>query len=86
MAIEAIRAHGHRALVSRGWAGLGRGPDDDGPAAKAGSVSAALSTILTPQTRARAAAVAGAIRTDGAAVAAKLLLDMASRARPPVPA
>ena len=85
MAIEAIRAHGHRALVSRGWAGLGRG-HDDGPAATAGSVSAALSTTLTPQTRARAAAVAGAIRTDGAAVAAELLLGMASRARPPVPA
>jgi vancomycin aglycone glucosyltransferase len=43
------------------------------------SLPAALSTALTPETRARAAAVAGTIRTDGAAVAAALLLDAASR-------
>ena len=30
---------------------------------------------VTPETRARATAVAGTIRTDGATVAAKLLLD-----------
>jgi hypothetical protein len=51
-----------------------------------GAESAALRTALTPQTRARAAAVAGAIRTDGATVAATLLLDAVSRDRPPVPA
>ncbi|MFD6056930.1 MULTISPECIES: hypothetical protein [Rhodococcus] len=35
----------------------------------------ALTAALTPETGARAAAVAGTIRTDGAAVAATLLLD-----------
>lgn len=39
-----------------------------------------------PQTRARATAVAGTIRTDGAAVAATLLVDAGSREEPPVPA
>ncbi|MGH8793161.1 MAG: glycosyltransferase [Stackebrandtia sp.] len=39
------------------------------------SLSAALATALAPQIRARATAVAGTIRTDGATVAAKLLLD-----------
>ena len=43
-------------------------------------------TTTTPQTRERATAVAGAIRTDGATVAATLLLDAVSRERPPVPA
>jgi vancomycin aglycone glucosyltransferase len=50
------------------------------------SLSAALRTVLTTQTRARAAAVAGAIRTDGATVAAGLLIDAVGRGRPPVPA
>jgi vancomycin aglycone glucosyltransferase len=45
--------------------------------------SAALRTALTPETRARATAVAGAIRTDGATVAATLLIDV-SRERLPV--
>ena len=47
---------------------------------------AALKTALTPQTRARARAVAGTIRADGATVAAKLLLDAVSRDRAPVSA
>ncbi|WP_410659823.1 glycosyltransferase [Amycolatopsis sp. lyj-112] len=42
------------------------------------SLSAALATVLTPETRARAGAVAGTIRGDGATVAAKMLLDLAS--------
>ncbi len=50
------------------------------------SLSAALETALAPETRARATAVAGTIRTDGAAEAAKLLLDAVTRERPPVPA
>jgi vancomycin aglycone glucosyltransferase len=146
IAIGAIRAHGRRALVARGWAGLS--PIDDGDdclvigevnqqalfgrvaavvhhggagttstATRAGapqvvvpqwadqpyfagrvadlgigaadgvqaptveSLSAALSTALTEQTRARATAVAGRTRTDGAAVAANLLLDAVSRER-----
>ena len=60
-------------------AGLGIGAAHDGPAPTTESLSAALSTALAPQTRARATAVAGRIRTDGAAVAATLLLDAVSR-------
>ncbi|MFI7058749.1 glycosyltransferase [Streptosporangium canum] len=151
VAIEAIRAQGRRALVSRGWADLaliddrgdcfvvgevnqqalfgrvaavvhhggagttttaaragtpqvvvpqaadqpywagrvadlGIGAAHDGPAPTFESLSAALRTALTPETRARARAVAGAIRTDGTTVAATLLLDAVSRERPPVSA
>ena len=151
VAIEAIRAHGRRALVARGWAGLapvddrddcfavgevnqqalfgrvaavihhggagttttaaragapqvvvpqwadqpywarrvaglGIGVTQDVQALTAESLSAALRTALAPQARARARAVAGTIRTDGAAVAARLLADAVSRERPPVSA
>lgn len=69
------------------WAGrvaeLGIGTAHDGPTPTTESLSAALKTALTPQTRARARAVARTIRTDGAAVAAKLLIDPISRERPP---
>jgi vancomycin aglycone glucosyltransferase len=65
---------------------LGIGAAHDGPTPTTESLSAALRTALTPETRARARAVAGAIRTDGATVAAKLLLDAASRERPPLSA
>jgi vancomycin aglycone glucosyltransferase len=41
---------------------------------------------LTPETDERATAVAGPIRTDGATVAATLLLDAVGRERPPVSA
>jgi hypothetical protein len=41
-------------------------------------MSIALTTALAPQTRARASAVARTIRTDGATVAATLLLDAIS--------
>lgn len=65
------------------WAGrvadLGIGAAHDGPTPTTESFSAALTTALTPETRARAIAVAGTIRTDGATVAAKLLLDAVSR-------
>jgi hypothetical protein len=91
VAIEAIPAHGRRALVARGWANLaliddrddcsvvgevnqqalfgrvaelGIGTAHDGPAPTFESLSAALRTTLTPETRARAAAVAGTTRTD----------------------
>jgi len=60
------------------WAGratgLGIGAAHDGPVPTAGSLSAALGTVLTAQARARAIAVASTIRTDGAAVAARRLL------------
>jgi vancomycin aglycone glucosyltransferase len=65
---------------------LGIGAAHDVSAPTTESLSAALSTALTPETRARAAAVAGRIRADGAMVAARLLLDAVSRGRPPVPA
>jgi transposase len=64
--------------------GIGAAHDDPAPAFE--SLSAALRTALTPETRARARAVAGTIRTDGATAAAKLLLDAVSRERPPVSA
>jgi vancomycin aglycone glucosyltransferase len=62
-------------------ADLGVGVAHDVQAPTTESLSAALSTALTPQIRARATAVAGTIRTDGAAVAAKLLVDAVSRER-----
>ena len=55
------------------------GAAHDGPTPTFESLSAALRTALTPETRARVTEVAGAIRTDGATVAAKLLLDVVSR-------
>jgi len=67
-------------------ADLGIGAAHDVQAPTTESLSAALRTVLTPQTRARATAVAGTIRTDGATVAAKLLLDAISRERPLVSA
>ena len=59
-------------------ADLGIGAAHDGPAPTTESLSAALGTALTTQTRARAAVVADAIRTDGATVAATLLVDAVS--------
>lgn len=47
----------------------------DGPAATFASLTAAFETALAPETRARAAALGDAIRTDGAKTAARLLLD-----------
>ncbi|MGQ4514554.1 nucleotide disphospho-sugar-binding domain-containing protein [Streptomyces sp. DW26H14] len=140
-AIEALRAQGHRVLVSRGWADLGLLDDGDDcfaigevnqqrlfgrvaavmhhggagttmAAARAGApqvvvppqlsdmpywagrvrelgigaahdgppptteiLGAAFRTALAPETRARARALGAEVRTDGAAVAANLLLD-----------
>ncbi|GAB3232492.1 glycosyltransferase [Glycomyces halotolerans] len=139
-AIEAVRAHGRRAIVSRGWAELGLvgdaddrfltgevnhralfgrvaavvhhggagttataaragapqvvvpqmadqpywagrvadlgvGAAHDDPTPTAESLSAALETALDPRTRRRAESVAGEVRTDGAAVAARRLLE-----------
>ncbi|MCV7300025.1 glycosyltransferase family 1 protein [Mycobacterium barrassiae] len=143
VAVEAIRAQGHRVLISRGWAdlepiddrddclvigevnlqalfprvaavvhhggagttttaaragvpqvvvpqiadqpywagrvaALGIGAAHDGANPTRESLSAALATALAPDVRARAAEVAGTIRGDGAAVAAKLLVDAVS--------
>jgi vancomycin aglycone glucosyltransferase len=65
---------------------LGIGTAHDGPTPTTESLSAALRTTLTPEARARATVMAGTIRTDGATVAAKLLLDAVSRERPPLSA
>jgi vancomycin aglycone glucosyltransferase len=66
---------GGPALLGRpgGRPGHRRGPD--GPTPTTESLSAAVRMTLTPKIRARATAVAGTIRTDGATVAARLLLD-----------
>lgn len=64
-------------------ADLGIGAAHDGPTPTTETLSAALRTALTTETRARASAVAGTIRTDGATVAATLLLDAIGRERPP---
>jgi len=61
--------------------GIGVAHDTEAPTIE--SLSAALAAVLTAQTRARATAVAGRIRADGAAVAATLLVDAISRGRPP---
>lgn len=68
------------------WAGrvaeLRIGAAHDGPTPTTESPSAALRAALTPQTRARATVVAGTIRTDGATVAAQLLLEAVRREGP----
>jgi vancomycin aglycone glucosyltransferase len=135
--VEAIRARGHRVLVSRGWADLavagcfvigevnhqrlfgevaavvhhggagttqtaaragvpqvvvplqiadnpywagqvadlGVGVELDGRAADVESLGAALETVLAPETRSRARALAAKIRTDAASAAAARLVD-----------
>lgn len=55
---------------------LGIGAAHDGPRPTAGSLSAALATALTPETRSRATEVAGTV-TDGTTAAAEMLLDPA---------
>ncbi|MET9699594.1 glycosyltransferase [Streptomyces sp. NPDC006529] len=54
---------------------LGIGAAHHAPDPTTDSLSAALRTALAPETLARARSVAATIRTDGAAVAARLLLD-----------
>jgi vancomycin aglycone glucosyltransferase len=57
-------------------ADLGIGVAHEDPTPTTESLSVALDTALSGETRARATAVAGTIRTDGAMVAAKRLLDL----------
>ncbi|WP_442904691.1 glycosyltransferase [Glycomyces sp. MUSA5-2] len=61
------------------WAGrvaaLGVGAAHDGPNPTYESMTAALRTALAPETKERAAALAGRIRTDGAERAARLLIE-----------
>ena len=62
-------------------AGLGIGSAHEGSTPTVESLSAAFTTALAPETRARAQAVAGTIRGDGATVAAKMLLEIAGQGR-----
>jgi vancomycin aglycone glucosyltransferase len=54
---------------------LGIGAATDGKAPSVEALSAALATALDPSTAARAGEVAAGITTDGATVAARMLLD-----------
>ncbi|MEU5703012.1 glycosyltransferase [Streptomyces aurantiacus] len=65
-------------------ADLGIGAAHYSPTPTVDSLSAVLKTALTSEVRARATAVAGAFRADGATVAAELLLAADSQDRPPV--
>nr|AXL05894.1 glycosyltransferase [uncultured bacterium] len=87
---KAARAGAPQVLVPQYWdqlhwgkrvPELGIGATNDGQTPTFESLSAALRTALSPETRARASAVAAAVRTDGTTVAAELLLDMVSRKR-----
>jgi vancomycin aglycone glucosyltransferase len=60
---------------ARRVAELGIGAAHDGPVPTSDSLARALGTVLAPETRARASAIAGEIRTDGAMVAARRLLE-----------
>jgi vancomycin aglycone glucosyltransferase len=66
------------------WAGrvaaLGIGAAHDGADPTTESLSAALQSALAPEVSLRAGELAGTIRTDGTAVAAKLLIDAMSTA------
>ncbi|RSM50671.1 glycosyltransferase [Amycolatopsis balhimycina DSM 5908] len=65
---------------------LGVGVALEGPIPASEAMSDALETALAPETRARAAEVAGTVRTDGTTVAAELLFAAVSREKPAVPA
>ncbi|GLE50793.1 glycosyltransferase [Mycobacterium montefiorense] len=58
---------------------LGIGTACDGPTPPPGALPVALEAALADETRAQAGAVAATVRTDGSTVAARLLLDAASR-------
>ena len=60
---------------ARRVAELGIGAAHDGPVPTSESLASALGTALAPETRARATAVAAQVRTDGATVAARRLLE-----------
>ena len=60
---------------ARRVAELGIGAAHDGPVPTSESLAGALATALAPETRARATAVAAQVRTDGAMVAARRLLE-----------
>ncbi|HEX3591277.1 MAG TPA: glycosyltransferase [Pseudonocardiaceae bacterium] len=93
--MTATRAGAPQVVVAQGadqpyWAGrvagLGIGAAHDGPTPTFESLSAALGTALAFDTRVQAAELAGVIRTDGATVAARLLVDAIRGAQPAVSA
>jgi vancomycin aglycone glucosyltransferase len=53
---------------------LGIGAAHDGPIPRTGTLLAPLTKALAPETRKRAAAIAKTIRSDGAMIAAELLV------------
>ena len=65
------------------WAGrvaeLGIGAAHDGPTPSFASLSSALAIALSPQTAARASALAETMRADGAALAADILVEALAR-------
>jgi vancomycin aglycone glucosyltransferase len=61
---------------ARRVAELGIGAAHDGPVPTSESLAAALEIALAPKTSVRAAEVAAQVRTDGAMVAARRLLEM----------
>lgn len=63
-------------------AALGIGAAHDGAVPSLASLAAGLATALAPATRERAAAIAGAIRTDGAMLAAAMLVAAIRREGP----
>jgi vancomycin aglycone glucosyltransferase len=65
---------GDQIYWGRRVAELGIGVAHDGPTPTVQSLSVALRTVLTRETRARATAVAGDVSTDGARTAARLLI------------
>jgi vancomycin aglycone glucosyltransferase len=67
---------------ARRVAELGIGAAHHDPAPTVDSLSAALAEVLTTETRGRVKAVAATIRTDGATVAAKRLIDTAGKGHP----
>jgi len=60
---------------ARKVARLGIGAAHDGPVPTVDSLSVGLAFALRPETKARAAAIAAEVRRDGAAVAARLIVD-----------
>ncbi|WP_192258088.1 glycosyltransferase [Mesorhizobium silamurunense] len=70
---------GDQPYWARRVAELGIGAAHDGPTPTAESLAVALDKAMVPETRTRAGEVTRLIRADGAAVAAKLLIEMFSR-------
>ncbi|AKU16429.1 glycosyltransferase [Luteipulveratus mongoliensis] len=69
---------------ARRVAELGIGAAHLEPTPTVDSLSEALQTALTPETQGRASVLAGAVRADGATVAAQLLLDAAAQGKAPI--